>query len=100
MRNLMVALCSVLMCATLLAQARSEPLSYAVGETETRAVAGVQEALCGNSSGHVTCQLVLAGQVASPMLKFAPTSFLLGFAPVRATSRIFSPQPPPPRHFS
>lgn len=100
MRKLLVILCSAIVLASLVGEARSNHALHESAFLEMHATPIVQELHCGGGSGHVACQVLLAGQIATPRLKFAFASSQFEFVPVWASSRITSPQPPPPRYVS
>lgn len=100
MQRLIVILYSALVLVSLFGEAHLDHVHHESPFPETHAIPMVQEAHCGGGSGHVTCQVLLASQFAIPVLKFALTSSPFEIVPVRASSRISSPQPPPPRHVS
>ena len=100
MRKMLVILCSAIVLASLFGEARSDHALHQGAALDAHAVAIMQESQCGGSAGHVACQVLLAGQIATPILKFAIASSQFEILRVRASSRISSPQPPPPRNVS
>jgi hypothetical protein len=100
MRKLLAILCSAIVLASLFEEARSDHALHESPFLETHAMPMVQESHCGGGSGHVACQVLLASQLAAPILKIAFASSQFEIVPVRASSRISSPQPPPPRYVS
>lgn len=60
----------------------------------------VQDGLCGEGSGHGTCQLVPVDEMPGPILPFATEHAGFPIAPMAATGRSFAPQTPPPRSLS
>ena len=100
MRKLFAILCSAIVLVSLFGEARSGHSLHESPFLETYDMPMVQESDCGGGSGHVACQILLASQVATPMLKIAFATSQFAIVPVRASSRISSPQPPPPRYVS
>ncbi len=85
------------MLASLFGEVRTgHVLSQSAG-LETHVAPRTHDLQCAGGAGHVACQSLLAGQTASPTRKFAFVSPLFEIVPVRARSRLSSPQPPPPR---
>ena len=97
---LLAILCSAIVLVSLFGEASSDHSVHESPFLETYAVPMAQESHCGGGSGHVACQVLLASQVATPMLKIAFASLQFEILPVQASSRISSPQPPPPRYVS
>lgn len=100
MQKLLAILCSAVVLASLFGEARSGHALHESAFLQAHAVPMLQESSCGGGASHVACQVLLAGQVATPVLKLAFASSRFEIAPVRASSRISSPQPPPPRYVS
>ena len=100
MRNLLAIICSAIVFASRFGEARSDHGLHESPLLEIHAISMTHESHCGGGSGHVACQVLLASQVATPMLKIAFASSQFEILPVRASSRISSPQPPPPRYVS
>lgn len=100
MLKLLAILCSAVVLASLFGEAPSDHAQQESPFLETHAIPMVQVSHCGGGSGHVACQVLLSGQVATPILKIAFASSQFEIVPVRASSRISSPQPPPPRYVS
>lgn len=96
----MAILCSVIVLTSFFEESRSGDALHESALLETFVVPMVQDSHCGSGSSHVACQVLLASMVATPVLKFAFTSSPFEIVPVRASSRISSPQPPPPRYVS
>lgn len=100
MRKLFAILCSAVVLVSLFGEASSGHALHESPYLEMHAMPMVQESHCGGGSGHMVCQVLLASQVATPILKIAFASSQFEIGPVRASSRISSPQPPPPRYVS
>lgn len=100
MHTLFAILCSLIVLAPLLGEARLNHLHLENTLRAEHAVQTTGEFNCHEGSGHGACQTLLSSQDASPVpwLAFATSQFEL--VPVRASSRIASPQPPPPRYVS
>jgi hypothetical protein len=99
MGKLLAILFSTIVLVSLFGEARPDHSLHESPFLETYAMPMVQESHCGGS-GHVACQVLLASQLATPMLKIAFASSPFEIVPVRASSCIYSPQPPPPRYVS
>lgn len=100
MQKLIVILCSAIVFASLFGQARSDHALHESPLLEAHVMPMIQESHRGGGSGHVACQVLLASQVTTAILKFAFASSQFEIGPVRASSLISSPQPPPPRYVS
>lgn len=100
MRAILVLAFSTLLLASLLGLAHPDRSANLSHFEDDHPAALLQDALCGEGSGHAACQIVAA---ASPgvhvVMAFAGTS-LFGIVPVKAAGRTFPPGTPPPRHSS
>ncbi len=94
----MTLLCSCLLLATLFGLAHPERLSHEGQADALHAVSQMPDSLCGEGSGHGTCQLVIADQPLLFNLMPVAGSSHFEIMPVAAHSRSFAPQTPPPRH--
>ena len=97
MRTIMALLCSFLLLATPFGLAHPERSSHGAQADALHAVLLVPDSLCGEGSGHGTCQLVVTDQphLFSLMAVAGPTHFEI--TPVVADSHSFAPHTPPPR---
>lgn len=98
MRAFMILLCSFLLLATLLGLAHPERSSQGVQAEALQSVPLVPDNLCGEGSGHGTCQLVVGGQPLPFSLKAVAGSSHFEITPVVADGRSLAPRTPPPRH--
>lgn len=100
MRLIMTLLCSFLMLATVFGLAHSERSPHGVHADALHAQPLVPDALCGEGSGHGTCQLVVPSEPLLISLMAVAGSSHFEITPVMASSRSFAPHTPPPRHLS
>ena len=98
MRTVMALLCSLLLLATLFGLAHSERSPHGLHADALHTQPLIPDALCGEGSGHGTCQLVLADQPPLVSLMADAGSSQFEITPVMAPSRSFAPRTPPPRH--
>ena len=100
MRNLLAILCGVIVLASLFGEVRLNHFLAKSIPLEAHAMPANPEPQCNEGFGHGACQTLLSCQNALPVpwLDFATSQFEL--VPVRASSRIYSPQLPPPRGVS
>jgi len=73
----------------------SEPTMF-----ETHALPQDHEVVCGDGSSHSACQIVFVCRDTSLILPTALAASQYEIVHVRASNRISSPQPPPPRYVS
>jgi hypothetical protein len=100
MRWIMALLCSSLLLAILFGLAHPERTPHGLHADALHAPPLIPDALCGEGSGHGTCQLVVPGE---PLLfGLMPVAGLSQFeiTPVMGFSRSLVPNTPPPRHVS
>lgn len=100
MRLMMALLCSFLLLATLFGQAHSERSPHGAHADALHAQPLLPDALCGEGSGHGTCQLVFPGEPVLVTLMSVAGSSHFEITPVMGSSRSLAPHTPPPRHFS
>lgn len=97
MRTIIALLCSFLLLAILFGLAHPEISPQGTHVDTLYAQPLIPDAVCGEGSGHGTCQLVISDR---PLL-FSLTSVVgsphFTITPVAATSRSFGPVTPPPR---
>lgn len=89
-------LCSFLLLA-LVGLAHTDRSSHGAHAGALHTVLLMPEALCGDGSGHGTCQPVAADEPQLINLAAAPGSSHFETALVAAPSRSFAPRTPPPR---
>ena len=97
MRKIMGLLCSFLLLATLLGLAHTDRSSHGTHAGALQTVPLMPEALCGDGSGHGTCQPVFADEAPGLNVVMATGSSHFEIAPVAAPSRTSAPDTPPPR---
>lgn len=97
MRIVVGLLCSFLLLATVLGPAHPDRSSYGAHAGALHAVPLMAEALCGDGSGHGTCQPVVADEPQLINLVAAAGPSLFETAPVAAPNRTSAPDTPPPR---
>ena len=100
MNQFLAVFLSVTVLALLIWEARSGHTLHESPLIESHAAPLFHEYQCDGGSGHVACQILPATLVASPLQVFAFAQSQFEIEPVRASSRISSPQPPPPRSAS
>lgn len=98
MRVFMTLLCSFLLLATLLGLAHPDRWSQGVQAEAIQAVPLGSDSLCGEGSGHGTCQLVVGGQPLPFSLRADAGSSQFEITQVVADGRSLAPRTPPPRH--
>lgn len=100
MRLIMACLCSFLLLATLFGLAHSERSPNGAHADTLHAQPLIQDALCGEGSGHGTCQLVFPSEPVLVTLMAVAGSSHFEITPVMGSSRSLGPRTPPPRHLS
>lgn len=97
MFRLVNLLCGILLLAALFGKAHPDQLAHSVHQDMASNATLLQDALCGDGSGHGTCQLV-GTETASfhNIFPFAGSS-QYEITPVSASSVTLAPQHPPPR---
>ena len=100
MRLMMALLCSFLLLATLFGLAHSERSLHGAHADALHAQPLLPDALCGEGSGHGTCQLVFPCEPVLVTLMSVAGSSHFEITPVMGSSRSLAPHTPPPRYVS
>lgn len=97
MRAILIFICGFLLLASLSGLSHPERLSHEPHADEHRTASLMPDSLCGDGSGHGTCQLVVGDQPSAISLMAATQSTGFEITPVAAAGRTFAPHTPPPR---
>ena len=100
MRLITALLCSFFLLAILFGLAHSERSPHGTHADALHAQPLIQDALCGEGSGHGTCHLVFPGEPLLVTLMAVAGSSHFEITPVMGSSRSLDPHTPPPRRVS
>ena len=98
MRLITALLCSFFLLAILFGLAHSERSPNGAHADTLHAQPLIQDALCGEGSGHGTCQLVFPSEPVLVTLMAVAGSSHFEITPVMGSSRSLAPHTPPPRY--
>ncbi|MES2913511.1 MAG: hypothetical protein V4753_00215 [Pseudomonadota bacterium] len=98
MRIFMSLVFSSLLLATVIGLAVPEGLSQGLHADAVQTVPLLQDSMCGEGSGHGTCQLVAGGPPVLFGLRVDIESSHYEIKPEVADGRSLAPHTPPPRH--